>query len=73
MAGEVYPGYGITGGWVGCYTGYYPGTIPGPILSIFLRLGPTHGPMNLIYKILMRFPRYDLRMDPELTSEWTQN
>ena len=45
-------------GWLeGCYTGTRHPAIPGPIFNIFLRLGPTHGRMNLKYSKMMRFPR----------------
>ena len=44
-----------------------PSLIPGPILSIFLRLSPTHGQMKVNSSTLMRFPRYGPEKGPELT------
>ena len=70
----MYPGWGGTGvGLEGYYTGYYPVTSRTPYLVIFSLRDPTHGRMKPFLEVSMRFLRYDLRMDPESTSEWTQN
>ena len=68
MRGGVYPGWWGLGGWVGTgegYTGYYPGTLPDPKYSIFKARGPTHGQMNGISEVSMRF----LRKGPERVPE----
>ena len=70
----MYPGWGSwVAGWEGVLPGYYPAPSKDPYLVIFSLKGPTHGPMKLILEVSMRFPRIDLRIDLELTSESTQN
>ena len=47
--GEVYPGYGVVGDWVGAgrgNTGYPARTIPGPIFNSIQEISPTHGQMK---------------------------
>ena len=47
---EVYPGYGMMGGYWRGYTGYLPSQSQDPNLVIFSHKAPTHGQMKAIFR-----------------------
>ena len=51
-AGEVYPGWGMTGGLGGAIPGTHQAPSQYPYLVIFLRLGPTYGQMKAFYRLI---------------------
>ena len=61
---------GVGGDRVGTgrgYTGSLPDPPRYPYLVIFSLKGPTYGRMKAILRYSMRFPKIDLRIDPEST------
>ena len=55
VGGGVYRGGYLGGIWEG-YTGYLHIPSQDPYFIIFSLKGPTHGPKNLIFSKMMRFP-----------------
>ena len=55
-------------GWVaGGYTGTQTQPSQDLIFSIFKAKGPTHGQIEAILEVSMRFLRYGLKIDPDMT------
>ena len=66
--GRGVPGVvGTRWAWRGAIPGTHPDQSQDPIFSIFKAQGPTYGQMKAILEVSLRFPRIDLRIDPELT------